>query len=440
MSHDTLTLTTAGLPSGGTVSLIDTSPGGVVPRCHLLYDGGTYRPDMDPAAAVEVGEALISWAIRHGHWPTPAAQWDRWQLPDPDVFAVLVERALVGEDPTVENYERYASAYRDACRIAAALPEVLGLLEQYQAAWVVDAEVEESEPPVWVADRPHPHQCDVVFGHADGRPCTLCGLGDRAPIHHGWPGDPAAALVDVATPQVFPKVADLRRVLDLVKHEATMRAPGHEDRVAYDRLREAVDALGSVASDAVTLDMHQEVAHRLTETLRVRMPAEVVTTRMVRCDVLGDGDVQVGQSISLVQVSEDEADLVLLLGRAVPADAPEDPRGLVKVNERALGHVLDAFDRWAREHTTVHTRADAAHLRDRLYHPTAPIGFVDPLDRDGDPVEDEDGAPLPESVQTLIRSAHRVAAAVRDESVSVLLTAIDGLAVSVQRVVMESRR
>jgi hypothetical protein len=141
MSHDELRLCGVALPGGGSVVLSDVSPGGIVPRASLTVHA-THPPHFDPLGAGMIGEALLAWAIENGHMPEVSAQVARWSLPDPDVFAVLLERVLVGEEPTVENFDRYAAAYREACKVAAALPEALALLEQFQAG-VVDAEVVE---------------------------------------------------------------------------------------------------------------------------------------------------------------------------------------------------------------------------------------------------------------------------------------------------------
>lgn len=479
MSHDTLTIGGVAIPGGGTVSVIDTSPGGVVPRVQLRRKDVHPDAGFDPDAAGGLADLLLTWAVGHGYMPRPSVQWDRWSLPDPDVFAVLIERALIGEVPTVENYERYASAYREACRIAAALPEVLALLEQYQAAWVLDAEVvgcgrECSEmhtfaPPCELAEPLARHQQEFATAVAEDRPdllarpsevpfcagpsdnahprramsrrpafvdpsggwwCPTCGetwpdedrdpaqaddmpellqrlvdawgaLGVARKLRDGVPeADRAAWLRSLARPDgehvlgdlpsdwtptpgpVFPKVADLRLILEHLTTVVIDAPPGSVLAEAYDRLREAVDAAEAIAAGVVAMDRHQQVVHRLTETIRVRMPAEVVTTRMVRCDVLGDGDLQVGRSIALEQVSEDEADLVLLLGRAVP---------------------------------------------------------VDPLGRDGDPVEDEDGAPLPDSVQFLLTCARRVVQT-SERGTAALAAHIADLARALEQVESESRR
>lgn len=296
-------------------------------RIELLIsapEGDGIAVDFDGEDAGTVGDFLVQWAFERGRRPAPHTSAIRWHLPDSDVLAVLVERAVTGEEPTAENIARFTQAYREALNIALALPEVLGLLEELNP---IDGD-EHGDPAEVGADvlyrllhgsrenlcRAQHHVASSANSEALGRAVALIdSVGHLLPNWSRFDRDDLVPAGDDDGTGPFPKVDDLRRVVVLADVVASHRPVGHPDRMAVDTLRRSLDGLPVVAG----------------------------------------GD-------------------------------------------------------------------------------TVPL-HIDDL------VEDEDGAPLPDSVQTLIASAERVVGH-RDYAFSTLAGAIDGLAVSVARVRMESRR
>lgn len=459
MSHDTLNLGGVALPGGGTVLVNDTSPGGTVPRVELHMNA--HPPALDPAAAGGLADLLLTWAVGQGYMPRPTVQWDRWALPDPDVFAVLIERALTGEEPTVENFDRYAAAYREACRIAAALPEVLGLLEQYQAAFVVDAVI---------ACGP---ECSEMHTFEVGR-CEQAGDRPSVPL------------------RPMPTVRDLDALLCYVASTAA-HVPG-DVLDAHDRLRQTVDAAQAARADFLDkLDGHEPdpaqvddlpgllqrlvaawgalgvarltlegvpEADRAAWLHALAHPWEDATREPIRSDWRAPASVPLRPMptvrdlevvLSLARVSLDRlGDMAVPVEREAVARLTET----VEAAKAARADFLDQLD--GREHVDTSGHDHAGYSEEKCVrcgwvmgnpplncqNDNTPHRFPsqgDPLGRDGDPVEDEDGAPLPPSVQFLLTCARRVVQT-SERGTAALAAHIADLARALEQVESESRR
>lgn len=472
MSHDTeRTLGTYGTPGGGLLELVDVSPGGVVPRVRLLHRNVLDQQDLDPAAAGLLGEDLLAWAIDHGKMPRPSTQMARWQLPDADLLAVLVERVLIGEEATAENLERYTAAYREAHRIASALPEVLGLLEQLNPDdGVVDAEIacgpecseghtyevgrcEQAIAPRltedgysgpthptdrWpdVHDHPPADGADRLYGLLHGARENLC----RAQYHvaereNGRALDVAVALIDSVGRLLEQWSVHDRADLD-PDLMAVLAGTAHHYLDHDGMLEHLVNEWGALG---VARKLHDGVpaADRDGWLFALSRPEEDAT----RDPILSDWqpaarDVAEAMGAERSATMEEAAEALRSAARPL-AGTPtvSDLRLVLDTLDLFVGGgrpllTAQAAEAAGRLHRAV-TAAEQA--RDELLHVD-----LDPLDL----VEDEDGAPLPPSVQALIRSAEVVSAQAWRPSGSLaeLRDAVKVLAERLAVVKQESRR